>query len=180
MKQLYFIRHGNSEMNRQNRWSGQIDTPLTPKGHKQAQHAGKLAHKQGFTVDVIVSSPLQRAYGTALHIATHLDYAPEHIIVNDLFKERNFGQLEGKRHSIHTIAPYILNEAHVDKYGGETFEALQKRASEALEFLNTLDDDTILVVSHGAFGRALYRAAHDLPATHRRPRYKNAKIIRFL
>lgn len=181
MKQLYFIRHGLSEMNQQNLWSGQTDTPLAPKGHEQARLAGKTIKKQGMQFDVIVSSPLQRAHDTAKHIAEHIDYAPDHILVHDLFKERNFGKLEGtSKFSIHT-AEYLLSEASIDKYDDvETYVDLQRRADAAHEYLMSLGKDSVLVVAHGAFGRALHRSITNGSTSIQNIRYKNAQIVRFV
>lgn len=180
MRYLYFVRHGLSEMNKLHQWSGHTDTPLAPEGHEQAKEAGKKARNEGLHFDLIVSSPLQRARHTAEYIAAHTNYPPEKIIFSDLFKERNYGKLEGKRHNIRTVAPYILSEAAIDKHTGESLAELQERADKALAYLRGLDYETILVVAHGTFGRALYRAANDLPVHHRQTRFKNAEIVKFL
>ena len=50
--------------------------------------------------------------------------------------------------------------------GVERLEAMQQRAQAALEYVQSLTHDNILVVSHGAFGRAFRRAVHKLPHTH--------------
>lgn len=181
MNQLYFMRHGVSEMNKLKRWSGHIDTPLAPEGHEQAKKAGLQAKGQGLYFDVIVSSPLQRAHHTAQHIATHIDYPHEKIIVHDLFKERYFGSLEGTPAFTLGTAKYLLDESAIDSQGdAESLESLQKRADKAFLYLQSLDNDAILVVAHGAFGRALYRSVHNLPLTKRNIRYKNAEIVRFI
>ena len=180
MKYLYFVRHGLSEMNKQGTWSGNTDTPLAPKGHEQAKAAGLRAKQQGLAFDAIVSSPLQRAHHTAQHIATHTGYDHDKIVLNDLLKERGFGALEGTR-NIKAGAEYLLSEQNIDKYDNvESLENLQKRADQALAYLQSLDYDTVLVVAHGAFGRALYRAVNQLPITQRNVKFHNAEIIKFL
>lgn len=182
MKYLYFVRHGLSEMNKQNRWSGYTDTPLAAEGHEQAKNAGLTAKQQGLYFDIIVSSPLQRARHTAKHIAAHVGYPHEKIVIHDLFKERHFGSLEGTNAlSLLTGAKYLLDESSIDKHEGvETLDELQKRADDAFQYLQKLEYDTVLVVSHGAFGRALYRSVNNLPITTRKVRYNNAEIIKFL
>src|SRR3712207_2041072 len=60
MRRLYFIRHGESEFNKANKWTGSTDTPLTDTGHKQAKKAGKKLRDQGVVFDIIISSPSQR------------------------------------------------------------------------------------------------------------------------
>ena len=180
MKHLYFIRHGLSEMNKQGTWSGHTDTPLSDEGHEQAKLAGKTAKQQGISFDVIVSSPLQRAHHTAKHVANHVDYPHENIMLHDLFKERHFGTLEGKR-DFRISAEYVISEAAIDKYEGvEKMVDMQKRADDALEYLHSLDYDVVLVVAHGAFGRALHRSVNGLPVHKRVIRYKNAELVKLI
>ncbi len=180
MKHLYFVRHGLSEMNKTMQWSGHTDTPLAPEGHKQAQKAGKHARKQGMAFDLIISSPLQRAHHTAQHVATHTEYNHDNIVLHDLFKERHFGDLEGVR-SLVISTKYLLDESCIDdREGVEPLATLHARAQQAYSYLQSLPQDTVLVVSHGAFGRALYRAVNDLPMHYRDVRYRNAEIVKFI
>jgi broad specificity phosphatase PhoE len=168
-------------MNKQGTWSGHTDTPLADEGHEQAKLAGKRAKDQGLTFDVIVSSPLQRAHHTAKHVAKHIEYPHDEIVLHDMFKERYFGALEGKKNRW-IRARYAFNEGAIDKHKDvETMEELQKRAEEALAYLYTLDHDTVLVVAHGSFGRALYRAVNGIPPTPKRIiRYKNAELVKLI
>lgn len=181
MKQLYFVRHGLSEMNKKNVWSGQTDTPLTPKGHEQAKLLGQHIQMKGLSFDLIVSSPLQRAHDTAKHIATYSKYPPDDIVTHDLFKERYFGSLEGtSKLSLHSIE-YILNESAIDKYeGAEPLSELQRRADEAHQYVLSQGKNSVLVVAHGAFGRALYRSINGLSLSAKNIRYKNAHLVRFI
>lgn len=169
-------------MNKQNRWSGHTDTPLAPEGHEQAKKAGIKAQQEGLIFDIIVSSPLQRAHNTAQHIATHTGYPHETIVLHDLFKERNFGALEGTHAlNLKTSVKYLLDESAIDSLeGAETLAELQQRANKAYTYLQTLDHETVLVVAHGAFGRALYRSVHNMPITKRNVRYQNAEVVRFI
>jgi broad specificity phosphatase PhoE len=181
MKQLYFIRHGLSEMNKQNVLSGRSDTPLAEEGHEQARTAGHRASEQGLVFDVIVSSPLQRAHHTARHIAAAVGYPHDEIELNDLFQERGYGSLEGYDPRTKLGADYFTDESVIDHHlGAETLQALQSRADQALAYLNSLEHGTVLVVAHGAFGRALYRSLNQLPITVRDIHYQNAEIVRFL
>lgn len=168
-------------MNKQGVFAGSTDTPLAPEGHEQAKIAGQHARTQGLSFDVIVSSPLQRAHHTAQHVATHTEYPHDKIILDDRFKERNYGVLEGGRAKSMIGARYYLDESAIDHHEGvESLQDLQKRADEALAYLQSLDHDTVLVVAHGAFGRALYRAVNNLPITKRDVRYANAEITQFI
>ncbi|MGI9027706.1 MAG: histidine phosphatase family protein [Candidatus Saccharimonadales bacterium] len=181
MQHLYFIRHGLSEMNTQGAWSGHSDTPLTDEGHEQAKLAGKLAKKEGLAFDIIISSPLQRAHHTAKHVAAHVDYPHEKIVLSELFKERNYGVLEGQSAKTEIGQKHVIDESYIDVHPNvESLQQMQDRAYRALEHLRSLDHETILVVSHGSFGRALYRAVNDLPITERNIRYANARLVKFI
>lgn len=180
MKRLYFIRHGLSEHNLTDLMSGGSDTPLVPKGHQQAKLAGKKAKQQGLSFDTIVSSPRQRAHHTARHIADALNYPHDQIVVSDLFRERHFGSLEGLART-EIAEDYAADESAIDYLPGvEPLGELQQRANRALAYLQGLDSHTVLVVAHGTFGRALYRAVNKLPVTTRNISYNNCEIIRFL
>ncbi len=63
MKHLYFCRHGLSVLNKEGKWAGSTETPLTVEGRTQAKLAGKAA--QNLKIDYIICSPLSRAHDTA-------------------------------------------------------------------------------------------------------------------
>lgn len=168
-------------MNKQNIWSGQTDTPLTPEGQEQAKRAGIAMLEQGLKFDVIVSSPLQRALDTATYISKQIDYDPKDIQVSELFMERNFGSLEGTSKFSLYSASYALNEGSIDKHDGvELFESLKARAQEAHKYLKNLNVDSVLVVAHGAFGRALFTEITGKNVSIRNVRHKNATLVRFV
>ncbi len=74
---LIFVRHGFSESNRNNTFTGQADAPLTEIGQLQAQRAAE--YLKNTQIDKIYSSPLSRAYDTGVPIAKgrNLDIIPE-------------------------------------------------------------------------------------------------------
>jgi len=95
MYQVVFIRHGESEWNLQNRFTGWADVDLTANGEKQASIAGKYLKKQGFTFDLAYTSLLKRAIRT-LHIALgemDLLWIPETKAWQ--LNERHYGALQG-------------------------------------------------------------------------------------
>ncbi|HUB93770.1 MAG TPA: histidine phosphatase family protein [Verrucomicrobiae bacterium] len=150
MKRLYFVRHGESVLNQHRLYAGQINTPLTEQGRQQAHMAG---YKTTITFDLIVSSPLIRAWETAQIIAREIGYPPERILTNSLFMERSLGSLEGRpwdeASEDEALFPDIESEA-----------ALLTRAAAGLAYLRTLEADTILLASHGSLAKAL-RASLD-------------------
>ncbi|HSH55878.1 MAG TPA: histidine phosphatase family protein [Candidatus Limnocylindrales bacterium] len=169
MKHLYFCRHGLSELNKAGRWAGSIETPLTDEGRKQAKLAGLAA--KDFGIDYILCSPLSRAHETAAIIADVIGYPLEKLDINSLVVERHFGMLEGQ-----PWQPDLDLDGIADI---ETVDSLMERAYLTLKHLKAVDADTILVVSHGSFGRALRHVANpSIPF--KGSRFENAKIERLL
>ncbi len=180
MKQIYFIRHGQSVMNESDLWAGSTDTPLTELGISQAKAAGLHAKNQGLAFDAIISSPKQRAHHTAKHIAQELGHPIQDIIVDPRLTERNFGELEGTPY-INTKLAYHADERSIDAYKDvEPLQDLQNRADEFLEYAMSLPHDTILVAGHSAFGRALRRSVDKLPISERGESFDNAVITRLI
>ena len=60
MRELYFVRHGESLWNLEDKICGATDAPLTEKGHEQAVKTGKVIADSGIQADMILFSPLQR------------------------------------------------------------------------------------------------------------------------
>jgi probable phosphoglycerate mutase len=170
MKRLYFIRHGQSELNKQKILAGHTDTPLTAKGRSQARAAGKNAH--GLAIDCIVSSPLSRAHETAHIVAQEIGFPADTIILNPLVIERTYGELEG--------TPWDT-ESHIDDLDGvETLSAVLARAHETLTFVSSLPYENILIASHGTFGLALQAAIQGEPTFQDVDGIPNAEVIRFI
>jgi broad specificity phosphatase PhoE len=154
MKHLYFIRHGKSEMNMLNIFSGHTDSPLSAEGIEQAKKAGKAA--KHLHIDHIISSPLSRAHDTAKYIAQEIGFPAKDVELNSLLIERNFGSMEGQPWS-----PDFNMDGVAD---AETFDSLQQRAVLVWEYLQTIPAENILIVSHGSTGRMLRNVINpDIP-----------------
>ena len=69
MKSIYFVRHGQTVWNVENKICGATDIELTELGHQQAIETGEKILKKGIKADEILYSPLVRAKETALHIS---------------------------------------------------------------------------------------------------------------
>ncbi len=138
-------------MNVGGQYTGHSETKLTLKGRAQAKAAGKLA--KDLNIDYIVVSPLSRAKDTAKIIAKEIGYPADKIHTNSLFIERHFGSMDGQ--------PWQPDFDIDGVSDAESRDELLDRAKEALTFLHTLPYDNVLVVAHGAFGRAL--RSHILP-----------------
>jgi uncharacterized phosphatase len=170
MKRLYFIRHGQSVMNQAGLWSGQSETPLTHEGQKEARQAAQFA--KDLQINHIVSSPFSRAHDTARIIAMEIGYPQDTIELNDLLIERGLGAMEGH--------PW-QSDVDFDKVeGAETLEELFERVRIAYDLITGLPADNILIVSHGATGRALRNIIYPNIDFHQPPSFMNAQIIQLV
>lgn len=161
MKRLYFVRHGESTINAENKWGGQIDAPLNNRGKQQALKAAKKAKQEGLHFDLIISSPMIRTKQTAEIIANELGYEVTKIRYDKRLMERDLGELNGTPVD-DFFAKYEYKD--VDNVpGAETVEQMQQRAATAIKDIETLPEDNILIVSHSAFGRAFKRVLLNQP-----------------
>lgn len=170
MKHLYLVRHGQSEANVLGVLSGHTDHVLTDEGRAQAVRAGQQA--KGLHIDYILASPLQRAHETAQIIARQIGYPADKIEVNPLLIERNFGILES--------TPYAPNHDANEVEGAEKEHELRARAEELFDYLQGLDAENILLVSHGSTARMIRAVVQphipfrsDAPGHH----FPNAEIV---
>jgi len=157
-------------MNKKGVFSGRTETPLAPEGIEQVKAAGQKA--KNLHIDLIVTSPMERARETAAIIARTIDYPVKDIQVSDLFMERDFASLEGKA--------YSPNRDFSSYEDVESDKAILERASEGLTYLKSLDHDTIMVVSHGAIGRAIRHLLNPSVHFHETERFENGKIVQLL
>ncbi len=95
MYKLVLLRHGESEWNKENRFTGWTDVRLTPKGIEEAKEAGRLMKQEGFAFDIAYTSVLTRAIKTLWLALEEMDlmWIP---IENDYrLNERHYGGLQG-------------------------------------------------------------------------------------
>ena len=95
MHKLVLIRHGESEWNKENRFTGWKDVDLSEKGREEAHAAGQLLKAEGFTFDEAYTSVLKRAIRTLWIILDEMDlmWIPE--TKSWLLNERHYGALQG-------------------------------------------------------------------------------------
>ena len=162
MSKLVLIRHGESQWNLENRFTGWVDVPLSPKGIEEAKAAGtKLT---GFSFDRSFSSVLARANETLRFILEALGQTAIPIEKDKALNERMYGELQG------------LNKAETaKKFGDEQVkiwrrsydvrppggESLKDTAERVLPYYESrikpyvLKGETILIAAHGNSLRAL-------------------------
>ena len=108
MMKLVLIRHGESEWNKLNLFTGWTDVDLSEKGHEEAKNAGKLLKAEGYDFDVCYTSILKRAIHTLNHVLDEMDRAWLPVVKSYKLNERHYGALQG------------LNKAETAaKYGDE-------------------------------------------------------------
>lgn len=171
MERLYFTRHGLSQLNQAEKYSGTIETPLVKIGREQAKLAGQ--HAKSLNIDYILSSPLSRAIDTAKIIARIIGLKSSAIEINSLLIERHFGVMEGQA---------WIPDLDIDGFADvETTDSLFKRAQLALEHIENGPGNNILIVSHGGFGRALRHVINpSVPFKSPDNKFKNAEIVQLI
>ena len=92
---LVLLRHGESSLNEEGRFSGWADCPLTPEGVRQAHDAGRELRDAGIVFDACFTSVLSRAVETAAIILGELGLADIPVTRTWRLNERNYGSLEG-------------------------------------------------------------------------------------
>lgn len=148
---FYLVRHGESEGNAARIFTGQTDSPLTPRGRQQAEAiADELAN---VAFDRIVTSDLSRTRDTAEAIAKRRGVAVE--AVPEL-REINVGDRTGTPFDEVRGLPNWTDDGFVAWPGGETLDQVVKRILGVIERLTRESPGkTILVVGHGGVNRIL-------------------------
>jgi 2,3-bisphosphoglycerate-dependent phosphoglycerate mutase len=95
MHKLVLIRHGESEWNKENRFTGWKDVDLTDRGREEAAAAGKLLKAEGFTFDEAYTSVLKRAIRTLWIVLDEMDLMWIPVTKSWLLNERHYGALQG-------------------------------------------------------------------------------------
>ncbi|MCW0209586.1 2,3-diphosphoglycerate-dependent phosphoglycerate mutase [Achromobacter veterisilvae] len=149
MHKLVLMRHGESQWNLENRFTGWTDVDLTDTGREQARKAGELLKKEGYTFDLAYSSVLKRAIRTLWIALDAMDAMYTPVGINWRLNERHYGALQG------------LNKAETAaKYGDEQVLIWRRAYAIAPEPLS-LDDER-----HPRFDSRYARIpAGELPAT---------------
>jgi broad specificity phosphatase PhoE/ribonuclease HI len=157
------LRHGQTELSTQRRYSGRGNPPLTDVGGRQAEAAAQfLAQKGG--IAAVITSPLQRAYDTATAAAKALGLD---VSIDDDLIETDFGAWEGltfgeaaeRDPELHRR---WLRDTSVTPPDGESFDRVADRVRRArARIINEHGGETVLVVSHVTPIKTLLRLALD-------------------
>jgi probable phosphoglycerate mutase len=158
------LRHGETPLSLEKRFSGRGDAALTDRGTAQAKAAAERLAGLGF--DVIVSSPLRRTRQTAELVAAR---AGGQVVIEDGFAETDFGEWEGATFGeIGKRAPdelrAWLDDPTIAPPGGESMATTAKRVAAARErTIERYADAKVLVVTHVTPIKLMLRDALDAP-----------------
>ncbi|MGP3929799.1 bifunctional RNase H/acid phosphatase [Nonomuraea sp. KM88] len=163
---LLLLRHGETEMSLERRFSGRGDAELTPNGLAQASAAADRLSREPYRLDVIVTSPLKRARQTAEVVAQRTGRDVE---VDEDLREADFGVWEGhtftevQRRWPAELAAWLADPT-VAPPGGESFAVAALRVQAAGERLvERYEGKTVLAVSHVTPIKMLLRLALMAP-----------------
>ena len=95
MHKLVLMRHGQSQWNLENRFTGWVDVDLTEKGREEAQNAGELLKAEGFQFDIAYTSVLKRAIHTLWITLDAIDQDWLPVVKSWRLNERHYGALQG-------------------------------------------------------------------------------------
>ncbi len=95
MYKLVLIRHGESDWNKQNRFTGWTDVDLSEKGLGEAKEGGQVLKREGFTFDIAYTSVLKRAIRTLWNVLDEMDLMWIPVVRDWRLNERHYGALQG-------------------------------------------------------------------------------------
>jgi broad specificity phosphatase PhoE len=160
---IYYVRHGLTDWNVEQRLQGRCDTPLNQEGRQQAARCGEIL-RELFEQDgrvaanlAYVSSPLLRARATMQLMRSALRLDPCDYQIEGRLAELSFGEWDGLTYAqIVARDKDVLAAREADKWGfvppaGESYADLARRVGE---WCSTLREDTV-VAAHGGTARAL-------------------------
>jgi 2,3-bisphosphoglycerate-dependent phosphoglycerate mutase len=128
MKKLVLLRHGESAWNKENRFTGWTDVPLSEKGIEDAHEAGRLLREGGYTFDIAFTSVLKRAIKTLWIVLEEIDLMWIPVVRSWRLIERHYGALQG------------LNKAEAAREQGEERVKIWRRSYDVRPPALDLDD----------------------------------------
>jgi 2,3-bisphosphoglycerate-dependent phosphoglycerate mutase len=112
MYKIVFVRHGQSQWNLENRFTGWTDVPLTAQGEAEARKAGRLLKAEGFAFDVAYTSVLRRAIKTLWLILEEMNQEWIPVTRTWRLNERHYGALQGLNKA-ETAAKHGEEQVHI-------------------------------------------------------------------
>lgn len=168
---LILVRHGQSEWNLKNLFTGWRNPDLTDKGIGEARETGKALKAKGLTPDLCFTSALKRAQHTLDLMLEEMDVVNMTIVRNQALNERDYGDLAGlnkddAREKWGEEQVHIWRRSYdTPPPGGESLKDTAERVLPYFEEVvrpNVMAGKTILVAAHGNSLRALVMSLENL------------------
>lgn len=156
---VYFVRHGQTVWNVENKICGATDIELTALGHEQAIDTGKKIIEEGIKADEILYSPLVRAADTAKHIS-EITGIPAR--VEERLKEQNFGKYESTPRDGAEFKE--AKKSFACRYeGGESMLFLAQRVYNLLDGIKKESEvKTYILVAHNGIARIVQSYFYEM------------------
>ncbi len=168
---LVLVRHGQSEWNLKNLFTGWRDPGLTELGHKEAIDAGKRLKAKDLTFDIAYTSVLSRAQATLEHILEEVGQTGLETIRDQALNERDYGDLSGLNKD-DARAKWGEEQVHIWRRSYDVSppggESLRDTGARVWPYYlhdvqpHVLRGETVLVAAHGNSLRALIMALDGL------------------
>ncbi|MEG0328345.1 MAG: 2,3-diphosphoglycerate-dependent phosphoglycerate mutase [Erysipelothrix sp.] len=157
---LVVVRHGESEWNQKNLFTGWADVELSEKGVEEAKQGGRLLKEEGYDFDVVYTSYLKRAIHTMDNILNEMDRTWLPIIKDWHLNERHYGALQGLDKS-ETAAKYGEDQVLIWRRSFDVkppkLEVTDERAPRNMEAYREVEDKDILPL-HESLKETIERA----------------------
>lgn len=161
---IYFVRHGETDWNREGRIQGQIDIPLNDNGHLQGERLARgLKRFLGETkVNRFIASPLTRARQTMSYLLDEFELPEDRAEIEPAMTELSFGIWEGRFFGELKRSPgYPKDLGKRFAWRPPDGESYADGIERVRQWIGHLDGPTI-IIAHGAIGRCLMGLVSDL------------------
>ncbi|MBQ6733604.1 MAG: 2,3-diphosphoglycerate-dependent phosphoglycerate mutase [Lachnospiraceae bacterium] len=143
---LVLVRHGESEWNKLNLFTGWTDVDLSEKGHEEAKEGGRLLKAEGYDFDICYTSFLKRAIHTLNHILDEMDRNWLPVVKAWQLNERHYGALQGLNKS-ETAEKYGEDQVKIWRRSFDItppeLEPSDERAPQNQDMFRTVEKDKL-------------------------------------
>ena len=171
MATLILVRHGQSQWNLENRFTGWVDVALTDKGQAEAKATGILLNDRGYQFDFAFTSNLQRAQKTLEIILEALKQSGLAVEKSEALNERHYGDLQGLNKT-ETAEKFGAEQVHIWRRSFDVAppngESLKDTAERTVPFYeknivpHLKKGENVLIAAHGNSLRALVMHIENL------------------
>lgn len=153
-KTIWLVRHGQSTLNRENRFAGKTNCWLTVSGKKTAGKIGRFLRQNPVQLEVIYSSPLARTRQSARIISNWIGINKRNIFIDKRLREQDFGKWEKKtreqveRHWPGLVAKWLSDPYSITPKGGENYFGLESRLMPFVKKILESKARSVLIVAH--------------------------------